>query len=263
LAEQFRALGLSAGQSVLLHSSMSELGFVVGGAPTVVLALLDVLTERGTLMVPTHSAGNSEPSRWQNPPVPHEWWPTIRDEMPAFDPQVEPLWLMGAVAETVWRWPNAGRSNHPQHSFAAVGQERDTLVGGFTPYDAAFGEDSPLGRLYALDGYILLLGVGHENNTALHMAESRTDYPGKHTEAQGAAVQVDGVRQWITFDAVAWESDDFYLLGAAFEAKHPEAVRLGKVGKASARLIRQRPLVDFGVGWLPANRPQSLLQQQA
>ena len=65
LANDLRTLGLQAGDEILVHSSLSRLGWVVGGAQAVVLALLDVLTEEGTLMVPTPSANNSDPSRWQ------------------------------------------------------------------------------------------------------------------------------------------------------------------------------------------------------
>lgn len=73
LVTAFHACGLAAGQSVLVHSSMSKLGWVVGGAVDVINALLDVLTPAGTLTMPTHSSDNTEPAHWQNPPVPEAW----------------------------------------------------------------------------------------------------------------------------------------------------------------------------------------------
>jgi aminoglycoside 3-N-acetyltransferase len=248
-----QALGLKAGQTVLVHSALSRLGWVVGGPEAVILALLDVLGPQGTLMVPAHSSGNSEPSAWQNPPVPESWWQVIRDHMPAYHPDHTPTRMMGQIAEAVRNWPGAHRSDHPQISFAALGPNAETLTKGHTPLAAGFADPSPLGKLYTLDGYVLLLGVGHENNTSLHLAETRADLS-DGTELQGAAVMVDGVRQWATWEQYAYDDNDFAALGVALETVNPEVVCVGKVGVATARLMRQRPLVDFAVGWLRAQR---------
>ncbi len=92
LAADLRALGVTEGSTLLVHSSLSALGFVCGGAPAVVQALRSALGAGGTLTVPTHSGDLSEPSRWRNPPVPQDWWQTIRDETPPFDPATTPTW---------------------------------------------------------------------------------------------------------------------------------------------------------------------------
>lgn len=130
LADDLGALGLEAGQTVLVHSSLRSLGWVCGGASAVVLAVLDVLGPGGTLVVPTHTSENSDPEQWSRPPVPESWWPIIRDHMPGFDPGVTPSWHMGAIAEQVRTWPTAQRSAHPQTSFAAVGARADVVVEG-------------------------------------------------------------------------------------------------------------------------------------
>ena len=86
LAADLSAAGLEAGAVVLVHSSLSQIGWVAGGPVAVVQALMQVLTPKGTLMMPTHTSDNSDPANWANPPVPESWWPIIRAEMPAFDP---------------------------------------------------------------------------------------------------------------------------------------------------------------------------------
>ena len=165
LTDQFQALGIIRGETLLVHSSLRSLGWVNGGAEAVVLALLDVLGETGTLVVPTHSPDNSDPADWQHPPVPEEWKPIIRETMLPYDPQTTRSRLMGVIAETVRTWPGAVRSAHPQTSFAAIGPEAESLMAGHV-LDCALGERSPLAKLEAVRARVLLLGVGFECCTA-------------------------------------------------------------------------------------------------
>ncbi len=86
LREDLLDLGVEAGSTVMVHSSLSRLGWVAGGAQAVVMALMDALGPTGTLVMPTHSGHLTDPARWERPPVPAEWWPLIRGETPAYDP---------------------------------------------------------------------------------------------------------------------------------------------------------------------------------
>jgi aminoglycoside 3-N-acetyltransferase len=186
LAADLGRLGVRAGSVLLVHSSLSGLGWVCGGAQTVVQALLDALGDEGTLVVPTHTSGNSEPSVWQHPPVPEDWWPVIRATMPAFDPAVTPARGLGVVVEVARTWPGARRSDHPQDSFAAIGPQAETVTAGHA-LESGFGERSPLARIHDLDGDVLLLGVGHGSNTSLHLAEHRVPNP---PHERGASARV-------------------------------------------------------------------------
>lgn len=252
LADEFAACGLAAGQTVVIHSAMGKIGgYIVGGAEGVIRALLKVLGDTGTLMMPTHTSENTNPANWSNPPVPESYWPAIYAHAPAFDPAVTKTWKMGVMPELFRSWPGVLRSNHPVGSFAAYGQQAHYLTSDHQLLDE-FGETSPLGRLYQLDGHVMLLGVPHENNTSLHVAEVRASWPGKHTVQEGSAVLVDGKRQWIFFDMLDLDTDDFDTIGDAYEAENN--IPRGKVGDAEVRLMKQRPLVDFAVEWMEKNR---------
>jgi aminoglycoside 3-N-acetyltransferase len=250
LAVDLADLGVRAGSVLVMHSSLSTLGWVCGGPVAVVQALLDVLGDGGTLVVPTHTPENSDPSGWSNPPVPESWWPMIRAETPGFDPAITPSRWMGLLAETVRTWPGARRSNHPQTSFAAVGPAAEAVVADHR-LDEMLGERSPLARIYDLDGDILLLGVGHDSNTSLHLAEYRVPRPVR--ARVGAAVLAGGQRTWATWEDVDLEEGDFEVLGADLDASG--AVTTGPVGSADCRLMRQRAAVDFAVTWMAAHRP--------
>ena len=251
LVADLRALGIQSGTTLLVHSSLSKLGWVAGGAQAVVLALLEILGPEGTLVMPAHTAQLSDPSRWSNPSVPEGWWPAIRAETPAFDPRLTPSQAMGAVAEAFRGHPEALRSAHPLTSFVAVGAHAADVTADHR-LGSGFGEHSPLARIYELDGGVLLLGVGHDNNTSLHLAEDRAEFASKARHAEGAPMMTPQGRSWVTFEEVVWSNDDFVALGKDFAKTGAQGS--GRVGDATALLMSQRKLVDFGVRWMEGNR---------
>lgn len=236
---------------VIAHSSLSALGWVAGGAQAVVEALEAAVGATGTLVMPTQSGQLSDPARWSNPPVPPAWVDTIRAELPAYDPHRTATRAMGQIVDCFRCHPQARRSAHPTVSFAARGPAADQIVGAH-PLTPAFGETSPLARLYELDAKVLLIGVGHANNTSLHLAENRADWPGKPRYREGVPVLVDGERRWVYYEDVYPDDEDFPHIGRAFSATGAE--HTGRLGAGIGRLCRQRQLVDFAVTWMAANR---------
>ena len=250
LKADLRALGVAPGMIVLVHSSLSAMGWVCGGPVAVILALQEALGPDGTLVMPTHTGDLTEPSRWEAPPVPESWWPVIRESMPAFDPDLTPTRSMGVIPETFRKQKGVLRSDHPHVSVGARGPRAQEITADHSLANG-LGEDSPLGRLYDLRAHVLLLGVGHERNTSMHLAEYRADYATKRTIEDGAPAAAG----WVAFSEFETDSSDFDRLGAAFlqsEAGH--AVRRGRVGLADSQLMPQRDLVDFAVSWLEENR---------
>jgi aminoglycoside 3-N-acetyltransferase len=253
LVAGFRKAGLSEGMTVLVHSSLSALGWVAGGPQAVIQALQQLVTADGTLVMPTHSTSLTDPEHWRMPSVPESWWEEIRQEMPAFDVDATPTRSMGVIPELFRKLPDVRRSLHPQASFAAWGKHRDSIIGQHS-LAWGLGEESPLARLYDLNASVFLLGVGHRNNTSMHLAEYRAVWPGKSTTRTSAPMLINGERQWLTFDDLAIDSCDFDELGRIFD-RVSGVVRHAVVGRANCRLMPQRDLVDFAVRWMEENRP--------
>lgn len=256
LQSDFRALGVRAGLVLMVHSSLRAMGWVCGGAVAVILALQEVLGAAGTLVMPAHSTDLTEPSEWQNPPVPESWWQVIRASMPAYHPDLTPTRSMGVIAETFRKQNGVLRSAHPHHSFCARRPQASHITDN---HSLAFGmgEGSPLARIYDLDGFVLLLGVGHDRNTSIHLAEYRATFPTKHTVQQGAPISLLGSRRWTTFENIELDSSDFERIGEDFlQSDAGNGVRRGTVGFAACQLMPQRAIVDFAVDWLEGHRTQ-------
>lgn len=253
LEQDLTALGVEAGMCVIVHSSLSTLGWVCGGAHTVILALEEIIRPWGLLIMPTHSGDLSDPAGWVNPPVPENWWETIRATMPAYDPELTPSRGVGTVPELFRKQSDVVRSAHPQLSFAVWGEEAVETAAGHE-LDFSLGETSPLAKIYERDGYVLLLGAGYESNTSFHLAEYRAAFPRKEEIESGSPVLVDGHRRWKTFRDIDINSDDFAEIGRAFEKKYKNEIKTGRVGLAEARLFHQRLCVDFAVQWMERHR---------
>lgn len=251
IAEAFQAVGVKKGQSIMVHTPLSSLGFVCGGPQVVIEALLDGVGTEGTIMMPTQSWKNLDPEAGVHWEEPKEWWQAIRDYWPAYDKDITPTNTMGAVAEMFRRWPGAIRSDHPARSVAAWGRHAGYLTADHDLSDI-FGDGSPIGKLYGLDGYVLLIGVGYDKNTSLHLADVRADYPGKHLSTESSAVMEQGERVWKTYETLYVDGEDFEDIGEAFEQQYH--VAKVPLGNGVIRFMRQRELVDFAVRWIEENR---------
>jgi len=253
LAADFNKLGIRTGMAVMMHTSMKALGGFVSGGPTaVILAIESCLESEGTLVMPTHTPDLSDPENWRYPPVKESWWQPIRDTMPAFETDLTPCLDMGFINECFRKQNGVIRSNHPQVSFAAWGSQKDFVIENHS-LEYSLSEQSPLARLYDLEGWVLLLGVGHNKNTTLHLAEYRAQYDNKAETINKAPIFVAEEKKWVDLRDIDFETDDFNQLGEAFE-RETGLVRRGKVGHADALLMPVKGLVDFGVKWMEANR---------
>lgn len=246
-----KKVGVRKGQTIMVHTSLSSLGFVCGGAQVVIEALLESVGADGTIMMPSQSWKNLDPTAGVHWEEPEAWWQMIRDNWPAYNRDITPTNTMGAVAEMFRKWPGTFRSDHPARSVAANGKYAQHLT---SDHDLSniFGEGSPIGKLYELDGYVLLIGVGYDKNTSLHLADVRADYPGKHDCLEYSAIMENGERVWKGYRTLFVDGEDFDQIGAAFEKEC--SVQKVALGNGIITLMKQRELVDFATNWIERNR---------
>lgn len=244
-------LGLKNGDVVIVHTSLKSIGYVCGGTQTVIEALIEVVGVEGTIVMPTQSWKNLDPENGVHWEVDKKDWDKIRECWPAYDKKLTPTNTMGAVAEAFRQWPGSIRSNHPARSICAWGKYAEYIAKEHS-LSNIFGDGSPIGKLYELDAKVLLIGVGYDKNTSIHLADARATYPNKHNCVEHSAILENGIRVWKEYITLYVDGEDFEEIGKAFEEEH--IVNIGKIGNAESRLMNQRDIVDFAVGWIEKNR---------
>ena len=251
IISSLKKAGVAEGQTVIVHTSLSSIGFVCGGAQVVVDALLETVGADGTIVMPTQSWKNLDPETGVHWEEPKEWWQIIRDNWPAYDKRITPTNTMGAVAECFRTYPGTLRTDHPARSVSANGKNAEYITSHHDLSDI-FGETSPLGKLYELDASVLLIGVGYDKNTSIRLADVRVEYPSKHDTTEHSAIMENGQRVWKAYDTLYVDGEDFDELGKAFESECN--VKKAMLGNAQLRFMNMRELVDFAVRWIEANR---------
>lgn len=248
LKDAFESVGLGENQIVEVHASLSSLGYVIGGAQTVVDALMETVTSQGTLIMATHTSGNTDPSGWQNPAVPAEQWDEIREAMPAYEPETGDLYKMGAVAENFRHRPHTVCSCHPVLSYTAWGRYAKLLCNRQSLH-FPLAEESPAARLYEMKGSVLLIGTGFETATCMHLAEYRCEC--RPIIIESTCVNADGRRTWKRYLNLDIRSDEFAQVGAQLAKK--SLIRQTKLNSCLIQMFPVSAAVDEAVDYFDRN----------
>jgi aminoglycoside N3'-acetyltransferase len=223
VAGQLRSLGVREGGVVLVHTSFRAVRPVEGGPTGLIQALQEAVGPQGTLVMPSWTGNDDEP----------------------FDPLPTPASPdLGVVADTFWRMPGVIRSNHPQAS-AAAGPQAALITSDPLPLPPNIPA-SPIGRVHELDGQVLLLGVGHDANTTLHLAELLAGVP--YRLSRHCTVVQDGQPVRVDYGendhcCLRFALADDWLRARGLQAE-------GLVGYAHVRLARSRDIVALAQGHL-------------
>jgi len=224
-------LGLKRGDIVGVHSSLRSFGYVEDGADAVIDALLEVVGEEGTVVMPTHSTNLLEVERTSEEIAMGVAW--LYKILP-YDPKETPC-TTGIIAEIFRKRKGALRSSHPSHSLAAIGPKAAELIEGWH-------------KVLEQDGYILLVGVGLTVCTAMHLAEKRVQFP-KHI-----LDKITPPREFVEkYPEDRWEWDfgpypDFSKMEEP--CKEHGVMKTIRIGEATVKLLKLRELIDLYAKYL-------------
>lgn len=214
LVRQLLDLGVQPGDVFVVHSAFSRVKPVAGGPSGLISALLAAIGPDGTLVMPSMTSDDDHP----------------------FDPVTTPCPDMGILTETFWRTPGVKRSNNPS-AFAAIGPHAEQITATH-PIDPPHGLDSPVGRVFQLGGRVLLLGVGHDANTTVHLAETLAGV--RYRKDTHVTVLKDGMPTRFEYREIDHCCRRFALVDDWLDESGLQ--RHGTVGHAEARLVRSRDI---------------------
>ena len=146
-----RLMGIREGDVLLVHSSLTSIGYVQGGAEAVIDALLDAVGKSGTVVMSTLTG-------WSEP----------------FDAATSPS-AVGKISEVFRGRPDALRSLHPVHSVAAIGRQAAYITSSHVHCETGCGKGTPYLKMLELGGKVMLLGVDMDRNTIMHSLEEEID----------------------------------------------------------------------------------------
>ena len=215
LIQQLLSIGVQPGGVLLVHTAFSKVKPIEGGPTGLISALHSALGPNGTLVMPSMSYDDDHP----------------------FDKTQSHCAQLGVIADTFWRLLGVLRS-YNNHAFAAIGPLAEQILAPH-PVHIPHGLDSPVGRVYELDGQILLLGVGHGSNTTVHLCESMAGV--RYRRDKYLTILKDGKPTKFEYKEIDHCCQNFSLVDGWLEECGLQ--KRGEVGNAIAHLIRSRDLV--------------------
>lgn len=259
LVTQIKKLGLGRGQTIMLHASVKSIGNIIGGPKTIINAILEILTQDGTLMMLV---------AWENSPYNifntsfqediDKWPEHKRQKCPSFNQKSSKADTkkMGILSECLRTYPGSVRSRHPL-GYAAVGKlAQDILKDQQWQYREGLG--SPLEKLCNAGGYVLLLGAPTETVTLLHFSENIANIQNKKIIHYKMPIIQNGKRVWKEIEEydfvngiVPWPDD--YFKSIVDEYIQENNGLQGIVGFADSYLFDANDLNNFAVNWMESH----------
>ena len=224
---------MKPGGVLLVHTAFSKVGPVEGGPRGLIAELQEAVGPAGTLVMPSKSDN---------------------DDIP-FDAASAACISLGVVADTFWRLPGVLRSDNP-HGFAARGPRAAEITAAHS-LDVPAGAGTPVARIHDMDGQVLLLGVGHDANTTIHLAEALARV--RYRRRKYLTVVENGRPKRYEYRETDHCCELFGLMDAWLDAAGLQ--RRGRVAHGEARLVRSRDVVKVALERLLANETVFLHQK--
>lgn len=241
---RFSEAGIASGDTVVVHASLKTVGWISGGANTILDALLQVVGPQGTIVVSAQYPENADPAlmnRFVDPRAAK----ALRQSQPPFRGKSTLLSGMGALTTVVLLDERSKVSDHPALAVAAIGKQAKWITSEH-PLSPAFGPQSPLAKVVELGAKALLIGVDYTTLSALHLAQVQANtLPWViHTHSTGSPERPQTVQ---SLD-YAYTTEGFNAIGEAYARQAP--VQTGRLGRAPLLVVDCATLIPFAKTWL-------------
>lgn len=243
LKQDFVDLGIQSGETLFVHSAMSKVGYIEGGAETLIEVLQEILGTEGTLAFPTFTFPEGGVYR------------TISNPDYVFDPEEQPS-SVGHITEVFRKMDGVFRSCHPTHSISCWGKNAEKITEEHIETGGNWGPETPFGKLIEQDASILAIGVPISMFTFFHCIEDYYPdlYPNLyHPDKLNVRVKKDGKEEQY---AMRYHDPEFLTdrieknpsIRQFFHNYFMESgkMKLTKIGKADSLYLSTKDLLQLG-----------------
>ena len=259
LKKIFKKVGVKTGMKVMVHSSLSKLGYIVNGAEDVIDALLEIVSlKKGTLFIPTHSSQLTNPIHWKIGKFSKKEKEKIKKNMNFFNEKKTIPANRGLISKMILNYKEVKRSFHPLNSTACLGNKSKYYTSNHSLHRPE-GFQSPIGKLYKDKGYILLIGVNFDKITALHLAEAiiNNNFPEKYQPE--ILVKIKNKRKFIKLKYYDNRPKNFKRIYNTIKKKG--ALKELKINDCNIMLIQLSPLINEAVKKIKNNKKYFLYKK--
>ena len=221
-----KQMGIREGDVLLVHSGLSSIGHVEGGADSVIDALCEAVGSQGTIVMSTLTG-------WFKP----------------FDAPSSPS-AVGKISEVFRRRPGVLRSLHPVHSVAALGRYAAEITAGHEDCPTGCGEGTPYLKLRELGSKVMLLGVDMDRNTIMHSLEELIDAKYLRTLEICAPTYLPGEEKFTLRKFPPGHRD---FLNMTPVLRRADSMVEGVIGSACVKVVDIRKLFEIALPILQEN----------
>jgi len=232
--KQLKEMNAPQNKIVLAHSSLKAVGEVEGRGEGLLEALIEYFTADGGLFcVPTHT------------------WAYLLDENRFSLDMLSNETCIGTLPNIAAGHPQAHRSSHPTHSIAVFGNDdlAEELIKDDIYCNSPASPKSSHGKIYEQDGYILLIGVGHNRNTYIHCVEEILNIPNRLTSFEvptkirlKSGEIITGKTRYHSAEGIGDVSARYPQYEPAF--RYHNCITDGYIGNAKTQLVSARKIKD-------------------
>lgn len=248
IKRQLTAMGLGKGMLVLVEANSNMLGYISGSHQALIEAIMECVGYEGTIVMPSFTPQMLDPACIKNCHIDRESWQYIRDGVSGFDKKLSAPLQSDELVLQFMRNEGVARSYHPLYSFLAWGKYAKIICDKH-PLHFGLSKDSPLGKLYELNGYVLLLGCGFEDCTMLHLAHYNGQKLPIHITS--APIERNNRVYWKDMLDLELNKEGFLEIGEVMEER--KIVRTMYLGSGRCRFFSAREATNIATAYFNIN----------
>ena len=239
-------IGVKKGMLLYVSASMKPFRYIVGGAQTIIDALMEVVGYDGTIVMAAPTRHLCDPIEINK--VPRDRSEEARRSMPPFNKKLSVPTGVGEVAVQFMRNDAVLRSSHPMVSFLAWGKYAKLIVEKH-PLHFGMNQESPLGKIKEYNGYVITIGNDYDRCEIFHLAQYITmKCP---IRIYSCPIDKGGATSWIQLLDLELNSDGYKEIGKIMEDRY--LVKSTYLGNSTCRLFSAKVAQESAVEYFTKN----------